>query len=580
VTLAQAQAVSDQVFAGIEATHPEYDFSPTLSRLGDYVSGKLRRSMLLLWSAVGLVLLIVCVNLSSLLLARTTRRGKEFAMRTALGASRGRLLRQLLAESMVLVTVGASLGLGLAFALTTWLARQSSISLPLLHQVRVDGTALAWTLLLVVAITVLFGLLPGFRMAMGGADGQLQDALKDGGHGAIAGRHGQSLRSVLVIVEVALSCVLLVGAGLLLRSFLNTLAVDMGFNASQASVMRIIYEQGDGDKRAIALQEILRRVTALPGVQAVGVADMLPLGRNRSWQFWARDHAPRRGEIDAALTRVITPGYLNAMGMRLREGRDFTWQDGDKREHAVIINQAAARHFWPGEDALGKLSIVDGGDMAPARVVGVIQDVSQTSLEAQAAPEIYVPVMQSSPEGANLVVRTGGPGAPPPAEFSRLLLATLRSLNPAQPAYPLEPLQTTVERSMSPQRFFLVLVASFAVLGLTLAALGIYGVISYGVEQRTQEIGIRMALGASAGQVQRGILGQTALLIGIGIAAGTVTAYVVGHAIAAMLFGLAPTDPVTYVAMILLLTSAGLLAGFLPARRASRIDPMTALRGN
>ena len=551
-----------------------------MSRLGDYVSGKLRRSMILLWSAVGLVLLIVCVNLSSLLLARTTRRGKEFAMRIALGASRGRLLRQLLAESMVLVTVGATLGLGLAFAVTNWVARQDSITLPLLHQVRVDGTALGWTLFLVVAITVLFGLLPGLRMAMGGADGQLQDALKDGGHGAIAGRQGQSLRSTLVIVEVALSCVLLVGAGLLLRSFLNTLAVDMGFNASQASVMRIIYNQGDGDKRAIALQEILRRVTALPGVQAAGEADMLPLGRNRSWQFWARDHAPRNGDIEVALARVVTPGYLAAMEMHLQQGRDFTWQDGDKREHVVIVNQAAARHFWPGENPLGKLSVVDGGDMAPARVVGVIQDVSQTTLETEAAPEIYVPVMQSTPEGSELVVRTGGPGAPPPAEFSRLLLATLRPLNPAQPAYPLEPLQTIVDRSTSPQRFFLVLVASFAVLGLSLAALGIYGVISYGVEQRTQEIGIRMALGASAGQVQRGILRQTALLIGIGIRCRDGDRLVAGHAIAAMLFGLAPTDPATYVAMILLLTSAGLLAGFLPARRASRIDPMTALRGN
>jgi ABC-type antimicrobial peptide transport system permease subunit len=188
--------------------------------------------------------------------------------------------------------------------------------------------------------------------------------------------------------------------------------------------------------------------------------------------------------------------------------------------------------------------------------------------------------MQSSPEGAELVVRTGGPGAPPPGELSRLLLSTLRSLNPAQPAYPLEPLQTMVDRSTSPRRFFLVLVATFAALGLTLAALGIYGVISYGVEQRTQEIGIRMALGASAAQVQRGILTHTALLIGIGVAAGTLTAYVFGHAIAAMLFGLAPTDPATFAAMILLLTAVGLLAGFLPARRASRIDPMTALRGN
>jgi predicted permease len=575
VTVEQAQAESDLVFKGIQKFHPGqvFDFSPTLTGLKEYVSGKLRRSVIVLWSAVGVVLLIVCVNLSSLLVARAAGRSKEFAMRVALGAGRGRLMRQLLTESLVLACAGAALGLVLAYALTSYVAHQEAIALPLLSQVRVDSVALEWTLLITLVTTAVFGLVPGLRVAAG----NVQEALKNSGHGMSGGSRHERLRSAMVVAEIALSCVLLVGGGLLLRSFLNTLHVDMGFQPGRASVIKIDYDQsGDGVKRGAVLQELMHRVRAIPGVTEVGVADMLPLGRNRSWQFSAKEHPPLKGEIDAAMARIVTPGYLAAMGMHLREGRDFNWLDSDRkggpnREHVVILNEAAARHFWPGTDALGKMSVVDGGD---ARVIGVISDVQQISLETNAGPEIYLPVMQADAEGAELVVRSDLPAS----ALSTSVMAALRAANPGQPATTLEPLTGIVDHAVSPRRFFLVLVLAFAGLGLMLASLGIYGVIAYSVTQRTQEIGIRMALGATMQQVQIAVMRKTLRLTAVGIGLGTAVSFVVARTMAALLFGTGTTDPITYLGMIGLLSTVAAVAGYIPARRAARIDPAVALR--
>jgi len=575
VTVEQAQAESDLVFKGIQKFHPGqvFDFSPTLTGLKEYVSGKLRRSVIVLWSAVGVVLLIVCVNLSSLLVARAAGRSKEFAMRVALGAGRGRLMRQLLTESLVLACAGAALGLVLAYALTSYVAHQEAIALPLLSQVRVDSAALEWTLLITLVTTAVFGLVPGLRVAAG----NVQEALKNSGHGMSGSSRHERLRSAMVVAEIALSCVLLVGGGLLLRSFLNTLHVDMGFQPGRASVIKIDYDQsGDGVKRGAVLQELMRRVHAIPGVTEVGVADMLPLGRNRSWQFSAKEHPPLKGEIDAAMARIVTPGYLAAMGMHLREGRDFNWLDADRkggpnREHVVILNEAAAHHFWPGTDALGKMGVVDGGD---ARVIGVISDVRQISLETNAGPEIYLPVMQADAEGAELVVRSDLPAS----ALSTSVMAALRAANPGQPATTLEPLTGIVDHAVSPRRFFLVLVLAFAGLGLMLASLGIYGVIAYSVTQRTQEIGIRMALGATMQQVQIAVMRKTLRLTAVGIGLGTAVSFVVARTMAALLFGTGTTDPITYLGMIGLLSTVAAVAGYIPARRAARIDPAVALR--
>ena len=592
VTLAHAQAESDLLFAGIRAANMakpggmDFDFSPTLTGLKEYVSGSLRRSLMVLWLAVAMVLLIVCVNLSNMLMSRALSRAKEFALRAALGAGRGRLIRQLLTESLVLAAAGAVLGLGMAYGVTYFvahsLANQETIALPLLREVRVDGVALGWTVLLVLLVAVVFGLASGLRLSLS----DLQGALKDGGgHGTSSGGRNERLRSAMVVAEIALSCMLLVGAGLLLRSFWNTLRVDMGFDAESAATMRIDYAQGaDGVKRGVVLQEIIRRVETIPGVTSAGVADMLPLGRNRSWMFWPQEHPPQKGDITVALTRIVTPGYLGAMGMRLRAGRDFTWQDLPERkdkatgavtgQNVVIVNQAAARRFWPGENPLGKMAVLDGGDSGAARVVGVLDDVREMSLEAAPAPEMYLPVMQDSPEGAELVIRSTLPAG----ALSGSVLAALRAVNPAQPAYPLEPLESVVDRSVSPKKFFLVLVLSFAGLGLVLAALGIYGVIAYSVTQRTQEIGIRMALGATAQQVERSVMGKTMRLALVGLAVGTVASLLLARGMEALLYGTGSADPATYLGMAALLVAVAGLAGYLPARRAARINPAVALR--
>jgi predicted permease len=571
VPLAKAQAEADILFPELKAAHKDWwgDYSSTITGLKEYVTGKLRRSLIVLWCAVGVILLIVGVNLSNLRLARAAARSKEFAMRMALGAGRGRLIRQLLTESLVLSLAGAFLGLTLAFVITAYLAHQGSIALPLLSSIRVDGAALAWTILIAVTTAVLFGFAPGLRISTG----NLQDALKDAGPGMSAGRKHERMRAVLVISEVALACVLLVGAGLLLRSFLRVLDVDLGFQPSHAAVIKVDYDDGGNrERRGAILREMLRNVDAVPGVEASGVADMLPLGRNRSWGFQAKGKQYPKDMALAALVRIVTPGYLGAMGMHLLEGRDFTWQDTQGREAAVIINQAAARRFFPGEDPVGRLALVNGD----TRVIGVIADVREHSLEVSAQPEMYLPAAQADPEGAELVIRT----KLPPEALASGVMRTLRALNPSQPAAEFRPLQQIVDHAVSPRRFFVMLVAIFALLGLTLASLGIYGVISYSVTRQTQEIGIRMALGATAFQVQRGVIARALRLALAGVTVGTIGSFAAAKWIASLLFGTRPTDPATFAGIVVLLCVVALFAGYLPARRASRIDPMIALRTN
>ena len=510
VSVAQAQAEADVLLPQLKAAHKEWwgDYTSTITGLKEFVSGKLRRSLIVLWSAVGLILLIVCVNLSNLMLARAAARSKEFAVRSALGAGQGRLLRQLLMESLVLSCAGALVGLGLAFAITTWLAHQGSIALPLLATIKVDGAALLWTLLLTMTVAVLFAIAPALNISAG----NLQSVLKDSGAGMTAGQKHERLRAAMVISEMALACVLLVGAGLLLRSFLRVLDVDLGFQPDRAAVIKVDYDDGGNpERRGAILQEMLRNIETIPGVDAAGITDMLPLGRNRSWGLCAKGKVYPKGENLSALVRIVTPGYLKAMGMHLKDGRDFTWQDTPKSERVMILNQAAARRFWQGEDPLGRLARQNGD----VRVIGVISDVREHSLEDTAGPEMYLPATQAGPEGAELVVRT----KLEPAALASSVMKTLRSLNPAQPAAEFRPLQHIVDRAVSPRRFFVMLVGSFAALGLILASLGIYGVISYWVTRQTQEIGIRMALGATAPQVQRGVIGRALRLTIAGVTA-------------------------------------------------------------
>jgi predicted permease len=574
VTPAQAQAEADLLFPHLDfnVKHPEWggDYTARVLGLKEYVSGKLRQSLVVLWCAVGLILLIVCVNLANLLLARTAARSKEFAMRRALGAERGRLVRQLLTESLTLSLAGAVLGLGIAFAVTRYLAHQGSFALPLLASVRIDGSALGWTLLIAIMAAVLFGLVPGLRIS----SGNLQEALKDSGPGTSAGRKHERMRAALVVSEVALASVLLVGAGLLLRSFLHILDVDLGFQPSRAAAISVDYNDGnDPAKRGAIWQDIIRRVEAIPGIETAGISDFIPMSTNRSWGISAKGKEYRPGELPGTFVYMVSPGYLRAMGMHLESGRDISWEDGPRNEKVVIINETVARRLWPGEDPIGRIAQVNSTD---TKVIGVVADVHESTVEGIAGWQMYLPATQWVPAGAQLVVRT----KLPPDALAASVMSTLRQINPGQPATEFRPIQQLVDHVVSPRRFFVLLVGIFAALGLVLASLGIYGVISYSVAQRTQEIGIRMALGATQAQVQIDVMGKTLRLALVGTIVGIVASFGVTRLIASLLFATAPADPATFMGMILLLSAVAFIAGYIPARRASRIDPMIALRNN
>ncbi|HWC15538.1 MAG TPA: FtsX-like permease family protein, partial [Terriglobales bacterium] len=371
----------------------------------------------------------------------------------------------------------------------------------------------------------------------------------------------------------ALACVLLVSAGLLLRSFLRVLDIDLGFEPTRAAAIKLDFdENATAEQRSTIFQQIQRRIEAIPGIEAAGFVDYLPLGQNRAWgspQVKGKTYRP--GELPGALVYVITPGYLRAMGMRIR-GRDFSWEDTPKSEKVIIINQTVAHALWPGEDPVGRMAVASGD----RRVIGVIADVHTANVEGSAGWQVYYPFTQAGPNGAKLVVRS----KLPPAALATGVLGALRELNPNQPASEFQPIQRIVDRAISPRRFFMLMVLCFAGLGLTLAALGIYGVISYSVNRRTLEIGIRMALGATHTRVQLEVIRRTLGLALAGIVVGTIASIAVAKGISSLLFGTQPTDPLTFSGMVLLLGAIALLAGYLPARRASRVQPMTALRSN
>lgn len=579
VTIPQALDDADRVAPDIyqsvkyAETRGRYKGALIPHSLKDYVTGKLRPSLIALWSAVGVILLIACVNLSNLLLARAAARAREFAVRGALGAGRGRIVRQFLMESLVLSGAGAVFGLGLAMTLIMWLAHQTSVALPLLSTLRMDTQALGWTVLVALAAALLFGMIPGLKIA----SGNLQELLKDSGPGTGSGRRHQRMRSILVVTEIALACMLLVSAGLLLRSFLKVLDVDLGFEPDRAASIQVNYDEGGktpeeaGARRMAVFQRIIERISAIPGVEAAGIVDFLPLGPNREWDTPVpQGKKDSEGRWPDPLVYVVTPGFVRAMGMRFH-GRDFTWADGPRSERVVLINASAAHIYWPGEDAVGKILM---RDREADRVIGVVDDVREESVETGTGEQIYYPASQQTPDWAQLVVRT----KLPPAALGPAILRALRELNPKQPAAEFRPIRTIVDRAVSPRRFFMLLVASFAGLGLILATLGIYGVISYSVTQQTQEIGVRMALGAGARRIQRDVILKTLRLAIAGIVLGTVASVASARLIASLLFATSPWDARVYAGMTLLLVGLALLSGYLPARRASRIDPLTALR--
>jgi predicted permease len=555
----------------LNSQHPERNpIAPTLVPLEQRINGRVRPALLVLACAVGVVMLIVCANLSNLQLARLGARQRELAMRAALGAGRFRLLRQLFTESIALSCCGAVLGLGLAMAGARVVAHLNAFNLPLLTSVRIDGNALTFTLLAAIFTGVLFGLLPALQTPAI----KVQDALKEGGRG-LSGKRGAWLRNGLVISEIAFASILLVSAGLLVRSFVRVLDVNLGFEPEHTATLRVdpgSRISGLAQQNAF-LDEMLQRARSIPGVRAAGTIDILPFAGDRSWQvsgkgqIYPKDHHPE------AFIRVVSDGYFEAAGIRLEAGRVFTERDRALSEAVVMVNQTLARTLWPGQDPLGQVVTQDGG----RRVIGVVADIRHEALEKAGGSEMYLPLRQTRDYPAmELVVRT----ILPPQALASGIRTALRPLDPNLPVREIQSLQDLVDKAVSPRRFLVMLLGGFAAFALLLASLGIYAVISYSVNQRVQEIGIRMALGASPAELQRGILWGTFGLAAIGLALGMAASRALSNTLGSLLFGVSSGDPLTYVGVGALLVMVAAVAGYIPAWRASRIDPMVALRSS
>jgi predicted permease len=514
-------------------------------------------------------MLIVCANLSNLLLARGATRQKEIAIRATLGAGKMRLIRQMLTESLILSFCGAIVGLVLAFLGTRVLSHLTSISIPLLGEVHIDATVVLFTVAVAVFTGLIFGLFPALQVR----DMRLHDTLKDANRGSSVGRGHAWVRNALVISEIGLACVLVVGAGLLIRSFLRVLDVNMGFSADRASAIRVDANSSykTQEQQNAYFTEVLRRVHEIRGIEGAGMSDAIPLGHNRSWGIAVKGVQYTPQTYPEGFPRIISEGYFHAIGIPLKKGRDVSVRDDKGTLAVVVLNETCARTLWPGQDPIGQIVKID----VDRTVVGIVGDVHHMSLEEDSGNEFYIPLRQIQDFGSiDLVVRS----SMATSELGSRLREALLPIEPNLPTSNLRTMQSMVDRAVSPRRFVVILLGGFAAFALVLASLGIYAVISYSVSQRTQEIGIRMALGASSEMLQKSILLQTLWLAAIGVVGGIVGSWILARALSGMLFGVQPTDPVTFACMVLILTAVACLAGYLPARRASRIDPMVALR--
>jgi predicted permease len=575
LTAAQAEAtmLADRIRRHVGQTRNQ--FRPNLSPLRERVSGSFEDSVLVLAGAVAFLMLIVCANLSNLLLVRVSVRQQELAVRAALGARRHQLVRQMLVESLVLAGAGTALGLALAVGGTRVIARLEGTGVPLLQDVRVDGVVLAFTALAATVTGIGFGLLPALRMSAAAP----QATLRERSRGSIGMSHSL-MRRAIVVGEIALVCVLLTGAGLLVRSLRQVLDVQPGFDASGVIALRV--DPGGTDltveRKNAYFEGIVRHARSVPGVDAVGLTDALPLGDNFGWRTWDASAAPvvEPDQRQFPLVRMIDDGYFDAMKIALRAGRGFTPADGPSSERVVIINDTLARLFWPGQDPVGRIVWTSNGRVA-LRVIGVVGDVRYFALERETGAEMYMPLRQTGNYSlVDLVVRT----ALPPASIAPGVRTALSSADPNLPAAEFRTMEQLVDHSVFARRFIVLLISAFAAFGLLLAAMGIYAVIAYSVNQRRREIGIRLALGASPRALRLGVLSQSVTLALVGLAIGIPASWMATRSIRGLLFGIVPTDSVTFAAALALLVAVAAVAGYLPARRASRIDPMVALRAD
>jgi putative ABC transport system permease protein len=572
----QAQSEISAIQSRIAQRTPELeDLNAFLLPLQETLVGNVRQGLTLMLAAVGFVLLIVCVNLANLMLSRAPLRRREFAIRMALGATRARLIAQLLTESLLLALIGGALGVLLAFWGVGALATNIPVDLPRLDEVRVDGQAVLYAFLVSVVTGVLFGLWPAIRATKV----ELNETLKLGGRALTKGTGSGRLSGALIVVEVSLSVLLLVGAGLLLRSFVRVMNVDRGFKTENV----LIADLSLSPTRYVEIihrrefyRRLLEQVDRLPGVRASGIASTAPLSKEGSVTVIIAEGAPQVPAVERPLVdrRYVSPGYFETMDIPLRHGRLFDESDG--KQAVAILSEKITRLLWPGEDPIGKW--IRDGDSTPAtKIVGVVGDIRSSALEKEPSSAMYLPYWQGDLvelSGMALMVRTDVDSQ----SIAGVLRDEVRKLDAEIPIAEMKTMERVVSESVSRRRFQMFIISGFAGVALLLAAIGIYGVVSYSVTERTNEIGIRLALGAERRDVFRLVLKQGMIPAATGVAVGLVAAFALARLIGSLLFGVSATDPATLVVIAVVLTIVALLACWIPARRATKVDPMIALR--
>ena len=581
VTIQQAQAEMSTIASHLAEQYPDKiaGHGVKLELLSDRVVGNIGTALFVLLGAVGFVLLIACANVANLQMVRAGARQKEIAIRTALGAGRSRIIRQLLTESILLAVAGGGAGLLVAVWGVNSLVSLSTDTIPRVREIGIDGKVAFFTILISLVTGVVFGLAPALQVSKP----DLVDALKESSR-TTPGARRNTLRSALVVTEVALSLVLLIGAGLMIRSFAKLNSVHPGFDPENVATMGVTLLRAnypDDTHVAATYSQLLEQLAAAPGVESVGATTELPLSGASTSDYFTIEGRPAIPKAEQPLTecRTVTPHFFESMRIPLLAGRDFTPTDTKQSPNVAVVNEVFARLFFPGEDPLGHRLNLQGQFRDPLLIVGVVGNVRDFGLDEQPKPGIYYPYLQSPlfedlSRSLTLVIRTKSD----PASLMESLRAEMLSMDKTLPVYSLKPMTEYLHDSLSRRRFNMVLLSVFAAVALVLAAVGIYGVISYTVSQRTHEIGIRLAIGAHAGNILRLVIGQAMLLTIIGIALGLAASFALTRLMESLLFEVSATDPLTFGVIAAILTGVALAACLVPARRATKVDPMTALR--
>ncbi len=587
VTVEQGQVEMSAIARRLEQEHKlNAGFGVTVISLHEQIVGEIRLILLVLLGAVGFVLLIACANVANLLLARAASRQKEMAIRTALGAGRLRIMRQMLTESLMLALTGGALGVLLAFWGVNLLLDSSPHTLFRVKEVNVDLTVLGFTLVVSLATGLLFGLAPALQVSKT----DLNEFLKEGARGSTGGIRSNRVRSLLVVSQVALSLVLLVGAGLMIRSFQHLLSVDPGFNPHNVITMQINLPQNKypgKTERESFFTQVIKRVETLPAVETVGAISHLPLSGAEQINGVVIEGRPPVSitEMPLVSNRAINSYYFRAMGIPMLRGRDFTEQDHEPALPVAVISAEMAARFWPDEDPIGKRIkfFYPGSDsiLPWLSIVGIVADLKDSALDADPKPHMYSPYLQNpwvvpqfSPSSMTLAVKT----ASSPESIVSALRNEVWEIDKDQPVTAIKTMEQYVGEAVAPRRFNMILLGVFAVVALVLAAVGIYGVMVYTVSQSTHEIGIRMALGATSGDALKLIIRQGMRLALTGVGIGLAAAFALTRVIESLLFRVSATDPATFLVIAGLITGVALLACWLPARRVTKVDPMIALR--